>query len=119
MTNFVIEFGKVGKPPEADGRMDAPAFHRNHRAIWASLGPYLVGCAGDALEVGSGTGQHIIEFARHSPDIVWWPSDANDRHLRSIEAWRRHAKLDNVRPPRRLDASAADWGFADNSLVAM
>jgi hypothetical protein len=34
----VVEFGKDGlPPPEADGRLDGPAFHRNHAAIWAVL----------------------------------------------------------------------------------
>ena len=33
----------------------------------------------------------------------------NDNHLRSIAAWRSHTKLDNVKAPVRLDASAADW----------
>ena len=31
----VVEFGKVGKPPQSDGRLDTPAFHRNHTAIWS------------------------------------------------------------------------------------
>jgi hypothetical protein len=35
MPRHVVEFGKVGKPPEPDGRLDAPAFHRNHTAIWS------------------------------------------------------------------------------------
>jgi hypothetical protein len=33
----------------------------------------------------------------------------NDNHLRSIAAWRKHAKLPNLMEPVRLDASAPDW----------
>jgi hypothetical protein len=30
MAEFVVEFGKDGRPLESDGRLDAAAFHRNH-----------------------------------------------------------------------------------------
>ena len=117
MAEFVVEFGKDGQPVEADGRLDAAAFHRNHEAIWAVLQPFLAGKSGDAVEAGSGTGQHVVHFARHTPDIVWWPSDLNERHLRSIEAWRAHSGLSNIRPPLRIDLSDAAWCDAmhDNS----
>jgi hypothetical protein len=51
----------------------------------------------------------VIDFARHFPDIVWWPSDLNAAHLKSIEAWRAHTGLSNIRPPLRIDLSDADW----------
>jgi len=109
MTKFVVEFGNVGKPPEADGRLDAPAFHRNHDPIWAVLAPFLLAQTGDALEVGSGTGQHTVEFARKTPRLTWWPSDVHEKHLASIAAWREQAKLPNLRPPQRIDLSDPDW----------
>jgi SAM-dependent methyltransferase len=113
----VAEFGKGGTPPaEADGRLDAPAFHRNHAPIWSMLWRVLVGRAGDVLEIGSGTGQHAAEFARQSPAITWWPSDHLDSHLRSIAAWRTHFKLTNLRPPIQLDASQRDWRLAERGL---
>jgi SAM-dependent methyltransferase len=106
--------GSFGKPPP-DGRLDAPAFHRNHEPIWSVLSPFLHGKAGDVLELGSGTGQHVVEFARRTPDIVWWPSDCDDTHLRSIAAWRAHAQLANVRAPLRIDVSAAEWAIGPQS----
>ena len=109
MAEYVIEFGKDGRPVEPDGRLDAPAFHRNHAAIWAVLEKFLIGKSGDVVEAGSGTGQHVVHFSRHTPDIVWWPSDLNERHLRSIEAWRAHSGLSNIRPPLRIDLSDAAW----------
>ena len=109
MAEYVIEFGKDGRPVEPDGSLDAPAFHRNHAAIWAVLQPYLSGKSGDVVEAGSGTGQHVVDFARHTPDITWWPSDLNESHLKSIEAWRAHAGLANVRPPLRIDLSDPAW----------
>jgi SAM-dependent methyltransferase len=109
MAEYVVEFGKDGRPAEADGRLDAPAFHRNHQAIWAVLQPFLAGKSGDVLEAGSGTGQHVADFAHRSPEITWWPSDLNEQHLKSIAAWRAHAGLANIRPPLRIDLSDPVW----------
>lgn len=109
MPKHVTEFGKDGGPVEPDGRLDAPAFHRNHQPIWAVLRQFLAGRSGDVLEAGSGTGQHVVHFAGHSPEITWWPSDLNAQHLRSIGAWRAHAGLPNIRPPLRIDLSDAAW----------
>jgi SAM-dependent methyltransferase len=109
MAEYVVEFGKDGRPVEPDGRLDAAAFHRNHAPIWAVLQKFLAGKSGDALEAGSGTGQHVVHFAKHTPDITWWPSDLNERHLKSIEAWRAHATLPNIRPPLRIDLTDPAW----------
>jgi SAM-dependent methyltransferase len=109
VAEYVVEFGKDGSPVEPDGRLDAAAFHRNHQPIWAVLQKVLEGRSGDVLEAGSGTGQHVVHFARHAPDITWWPSDLNAQHLRSIEAWRAHAQLANIRPSRRVDLSDPAW----------
>ncbi len=73
------------------------------------LEAFLQGRGGDVLEIGAGTGQHAIAFAQRLPSVTWWPTDFNDNHLRSIAAWRRHAQLENMQAPVRLDASAADW----------
>jgi hypothetical protein len=109
VAEFVVEFGRDERPVEPDGRLDAAAFHRNHQAIWAVLQPFLAGKSGEVVEAGSGTGQHVVHFARHSPDIVWWPSDLNAQHLRSIEAWRAHSGLSNVRAPLSIDLSDPAW----------
>jgi hypothetical protein len=109
MAEYVIEFGKDGRPVEPDGRLDAPAYHRNHEAIRTVLQRFLAGRSGEAVEVGSGTGQHVLEFARHLPEITWWPSDLNEQHLRSIEAWRAHGGLPNIRAPLRVDLADPAW----------
>ena len=109
MAEYVVEFGKNGRPAEPDGRLDAPAFHRNHQAIWAVLQPFLAGKSGDVVEAGSGTGQQVADFARRSPQITWWPSDLSEQHLKSIAAWRAHAGLANIRPPLRIDLSDPVW----------
>jgi SAM-dependent methyltransferase len=112
MAEYVVEFGKDGRPVEPDGRLDAAAFHRNHAPIWAVLQKFLAGKSGDVLEAGSGTGQHVVHFAKHTPGITWWPSDLNERHLKSIEAWRAYAGLPNIRPPQRIDLTDPAWSSA-------
>ncbi|KZD22968.1 DUF938 domain-containing protein [Tardiphaga robiniae] len=109
MAEYVVEFGRDGRRVEDDGRLDAAAFHRNHEAIGRVLATFLQQACGDVVEVGSGTGQHVIHFAGQTPDITWWPSDLNDAHLKSIAAWRTHAQLTNVMPPLRIDLSDPAW----------
>jgi len=109
MAEYVVEFGKDGRPVEADGRLDAAAFHRNHQAIRAVLEKFLAGKSGDVVEAGSGTGQHVVDFARHIPEVTWWPSDLSEQHLKSISAWRAHAGLANIRSPLRIDLSNPEW----------
>lgn len=110
MAQYVTDFGTVSTPT-TDGRLDAPAFHRNWRPIWSVLARYLQDKTGDVLEIGSGTGQHVVEFARKAPSLTWWPSDPDEIHLRSIAAWRLDAKLANLRPPACIDVSDPDWGL--------
>jgi SAM-dependent methyltransferase len=109
MAEYVVEFGKDGSPVEPDGRLDAAAFHRNHIPIWQVLEPFLRDKSGDVVEAGSGTGQHVVDFARRSPNIVWWPSDLNEQHLKSIRAWRAYTQLPNIREPMRIDLTDPDW----------
>ena len=108
VAEHLTEFGRDGAIAP-DGPLDAAAFHRNHQPIWAVLEKFLAGKFGEVLEAGSGTGQHVVHFARQSPDIVWWPSDLSEAHLRSIAAWRAQAGLSNIRPPLRIDLTDPDW----------
>jgi SAM-dependent methyltransferase len=109
VAEFVVEFGKDGRRVEPDGRLDAAAFHRNHQAIWTVLQKFLAGKSGDVIEAGSGTGQHVVHFAGHTPDIVGGPSDYTAQHLKSINAWLMHAGLPNIRPPLPIDLSDPAW----------
>jgi len=118
MSRFVVEFGKDGTPPAEQGRLDAPAFHRNHDAIWQALAPFLTAKAGAVLELGSGTGQHVVTFAARTPDLTWHPSDLQDSHLASIAAWRAHTGLANVAPPQRIDLADPDWTWQPGGALA-
>ena len=116
MPEHVVEYGQVGPPPEPDGRLDAPSFHRNRSAIWSVLGSFLQHRTGNVLEVGSGTGQHAAAFAAQAPNITWWPSDLNAKHLASIAAWRAHSKLANLREPLRIDLLDPSWAIDGSGL---
>lgn len=116
MPKFAVEFGKDGLPPPAsDGRLDAPAFHRNHDAIWSAVESFLNEKTGHVLELGSGTGQHAVDFARRSPRLVWWPSDIVASHLDSIAAWQRDAGLPNLRKAQRIDLMDSDWTWVGDT----
>jgi SAM-dependent methyltransferase len=114
-----VEFGRTGTeagpPAEADGRLDAPAFHRNHEAIWSALATDFATLQGDVLEIGSGTGQHAVMFAQRAPHLTWWPSDVNPRHRDSIDAWRRVTALPNLRAAADINVSQAGWTWNDAS----
>jgi SAM-dependent methyltransferase len=116
---FVVDFGSLGSPPAADGRLEGPAFRRNHEAIWQAISPYLNTTSGDVLELGSGTGQHACEFARRSPQLTWWPSDIQPAHLASIAAWRDASGLANLRAPQTIDLTDADWRPQGEAFAAM
>ena len=109
MSRFVSDYSKIPQNEDAEGRLDAPSFHRNHDPIWSAIGPWLTQQDGDALEIGSGTGQHIVQFARKAARLTWWPSDIIDAHLRSIMAWSNEAALPNLRRPQMLDLTDPGW----------
>ncbi|MGF1501068.1 MAG: DUF938 domain-containing protein [Paracoccaceae bacterium] len=93
--------------PQGDGRLSAPAAERNTAPIRAALGRILAGRTGLMLEIGSGTGQHAVDWAVAFPALDWQPSDPNPEHLASIAAWRDHAGQTNLRAPLALDVTAA------------
>jgi SAM-dependent methyltransferase len=116
MTKLVFEFGTNGlPPPQSDGRLDAPAFHRNHEAIWQAIAAFLPEKSGAVLEIGSGTGQHAVTYAHRSPQLTWWPSDMTPSHLASIVAWRAASRLANLRAPQHIDLMEADWRWSGDA----
>jgi cyclopropane fatty-acyl-phospholipid synthase-like methyltransferase len=55
-----------------------------------------------ALEIGSGTGQHAVFFAAALPGITWQTSDRAE-NLPGIRMWLDEAALPNVLQPLELD----------------
>lgn len=85
-----------------------PAAERNKEAIGEVLARVFPP-VGRVLELASGSGQHVVHFARRLPQLEFQPSDVDEDNLASIRAWRREAELGNVREPVRLDVLAVSW----------
>lgn len=91
-----------------DARLFSPSAGRNRDPIRDVL-VGLLPETGAALEIGSGTGEHVVHFAKASPGVVWRPSEYDAESLASIAAWIAAENLTNVKPPITLDVTA-DWG---------
>lgn len=103
-----------------DGRLCAPSATRNAEAITALLTRHAP-ARGQALEIASGTGQHVAGFARALPGLIWQPSEVDAARRASIGAWAEASGLTNLRPAIALDACATGWGarHAGMSLVVV
>jgi hypothetical protein len=94
-----------------DHRQYAPATVRNRDFILDALRDVLP-MTGVILEIASGSGEHVVHFARNFPSLVFQPSDPEPDALRSISAWVAAADVANVRAPIVLDASQSPWPIA-------
>ena len=101
----------------------APAAARNADAILRVLQSAFAE-VGSVLEIGSGTGQHAVHFARAMPWLRWQCSDV-PAHLPGIQAWLDEAALPNTPPALALDVRDAwpplrvDAVFSANTLHIM
>ncbi|MCT4682526.1 MAG: class I SAM-dependent methyltransferase [Roseicyclus sp.] len=91
-----------------DARMSAPSALRNRDLIAAEL-LRVAPARGRALEIASGTGEHVIRFAEVMPGLTWQPTDPDPLRRASIAAWTGQSGLDNIRPPLDLDAARVGW----------
>jgi len=107
-------------------RLSSPAAERNRQPILDVLRRVLPP-SGRALEIASGSGQHVSWFARHLPGWTWQPTEYAAASLPSIAAWSvldeddlaespeaaaGTGPLANVLPPLQLDVCAAAWPVA-------
>ncbi|MEH6557569.1 MAG: DUF938 domain-containing protein [Oceanicoccus sp.] len=86
--------------------MDRPfsqACDNNKASILTVLQKHLAD-ADFVLEVGSGTGQHAVHFARHLPHLTWQPADRPE-YIDGINLWRDSEPLDNLLRPLQLDVN--------------
>ena len=94
-----------------NGRLESPAAERNKDPILAVLRRVLP-AAGSVLEIASGSGEHVVHFARALPRLTWQPSDPDPQARASVAAWSAAEKLANVRAPLELDVRARPWPLA-------
>lgn len=91
------------------------ACERNREPILQALQQWFT-APGAALEIGAGTGQHAVHFARHLPHLDWLPTD-REENLAGVEAWREEAGLPNLRAPAKLDVHDAQWPISEARYV--
>jgi hypothetical protein len=92
----------------ADGKWFFDAAERNKGPILDVLTRVLPR-RGVVLELASGTGQHVIHFAKALPGLTWQPSDPDAELRESIALRVRDEHLVNVMPPIDLDVIRRPW----------
>jgi len=97
-----------------DARQLSPSAARNCVPIREALTRVLPK-KGIVLEIGSGTGEHVVCFAKALPGLVWRPSDPDEASRTSIEAWMTSEGLANVRAPVPIDVREEVWGVEDDA----
>ncbi len=99
-----------------DKRLYYTATERNRDPILEILRRILPK-SGVVLEIASGSGEHIVHFARHLPDLSFQPTDPDPKAVESIAAWAEHEGLQNIRPPLLFDAAAPNWPVAKADAI--
>lgn len=94
--------------PTDSAKLQAPAAMRNSDALCRLLQEHAPH-RGRALELASGTGQHVTAFAKALPGLQWHPSDIAPDRLDSISAYRAESGLTNIAPAIPLDATEPGW----------
>ncbi|MDF1728068.1 MAG: DUF938 domain-containing protein [Sulfitobacter sp.] len=90
------------------GKLYAPAAERNAAAIAALLVTHAPR-TGRALEIASGTGQHLVAFAQTLPDLDWQPTDVEEARRASIDARVAEAGVTNSASAVPLDLGTPGW----------
>jgi len=90
------------------GQLHSPAAERNVGDIVRVVCEYSPS-SGNALEIASGTGQHIVELAAALPSLIWQPSDVDPDRLASITARSSEKQFANLLPPVNLDVTCTAW----------
>jgi len=85
----------------------AEACERNKGPILGVLRTELTGRS-CVLEIGSGTGQHAVYFARHLPHLTWQPTELASG-LADLAARIRLEGGSNLRPPELLNVRQQNW----------
>lgn len=94
----------------------APAAERNKDPILAVLARILP-VSGLAVEIASGTGQHVVHFAGALPGWTWQPTELDPEMRLSIAGWLEETGLPNILPPLALDVCEAHWPVARADAV--
>lgn len=89
-------------------KLFAPSAERNAPAICDVLKSIALK-QGNALELASGTGQHIVTLAKAIPNIQWQPTEADPDRITSIQAYIDETNFSNISNPLLLNATQSGW----------
>ena len=99
-----------------DNRLFFPATERNRECIGEVLSTILL-TRGFILEIGSGSGEHGVEFQKCFPEITWQSSDPEIIHRNSISSWIDHEELNFKMPqPLDIDVEKIPWEIPSELL---
>ena len=98
------------------GRLLSPSGERNKGPV-ADVLKQVLPDRGLVLEISSGTGQHVIHFAREMPYLTWQPSERDEQCLESIAQWLAAEKPANVLVLSYLDVCDQPWPIASAAAV--
>jgi SAM-dependent methyltransferase len=91
------------------------ACERNKDPILGILREAFAGSSG-VVEIGSGTGQHALHFARRLPHLDWQPTDRAE-NLATLAARIALDGPPNLRSPVELDVTSSNWPFVRTDAV--
>ena len=119
--NQLTMMGKYSTSTETGAKQFSPSADRNKQPILEKLIQIHQGEQNyekKVLEISSGTGQHIVHFARHFTQWTWQPSDYTEQYVASVRAYIADEQLNNVKQPILVDVTTdcSTWG-EDGSLV--
>jgi len=103
----------------ADGKWSNPSAERNKGPILDVLAQVVPG-RGLVLEIASGTGQHIMHFAKALPGLTWQPSDPDAELRESVRLRIQEERRANVNGPIDLDVTKLPWPLQSaDAIVAI
>ena len=101
---------------QADGKWFTNSAERNKGPILDVLARVLPK-RGVVLEIASGTGQHVLHFAKALPGLAWQPSDPDPELRASIALRVKEQQLANVNRPIDLDVARLPWPLQSADAV--
>ncbi len=83
------------------------ACENNKQPILDIIQPLFEPCR-SILEIGSGTGQHAVHFARAMPQLRWQCADQAE-YLAGISQWLEESQLTNLLPVQEFEVNTSAW----------
>jgi hypothetical protein len=101
---------------QADGKWFIGSAERNKSPILDVLRRVLPE-RGVVLEIASGTGQHVVHFAKALPGLTWQPTDPDPELRESVALRVGEERLANVKTPIDLDVTRLPWPLQTAAAV--